>query len=210
VLGLRHRLLTVGHCQSQAVKTAIVLASGPSLTLEQIDAARRSGHYTIVVNSTYQKFLDANVLYAGDFMWWKVHYADVKAKFKGKLWTQDSSVAARWPGINRERGTNREGLGKEVIHQNGNSGVQALNLAYLWGYDRIILLGFDMKLGPNGERHHHPDHPAPCVLNQTFGEWLHKLEKVAHDFKTTKCEVLNATPGSAMKCFPMVDWWEVL
>ncbi len=192
------------------MKTAVILAGGPSLTLEQIDAARHSGHHTIVVNRTYQKFLDANVLYAGDYLFWKTYIADVKLKFKGKLVTQDASAAARWPTVTLVRGTNREGLGRERIHQNGNSGTQALNLAFLLGYERIVLLGMDMKTGPNGEKHHHPDHESPCVQGQTFGEWLHKLDKVARDFKTTKCEVLNATPGSAMKCFPMVDWREVL
>lgn len=190
--------------------TAIVLASGPSLTLEQIDAARRSGHHTIVVNATYKVFPDADTLYSGDYMFWKVYMADIARSFKGKLVTQDSSAAARWPALTRVRGTNREGLGKDLIHQNGSSGFQSINLAYLWGYRRIILLGFDMALGPNGERHHHPDHPAPCVQNQTFSEWVHKSVKLARDLKETGCEVLNATPGSAMKSFPLVDWQEIL
>lgn len=192
------------------MKTAIILASGLSLTAEQIEAALNSGHHTIAVNSTYEKALTADSMYAGDFLWWKFNSAHVRANFKGKAWTQDNSAAARWPWIHRVRGCNREGLGKDQIHNNGNSGVQALNLAYLWGYERIILLGFDMKLGPKGERHHHPDHPAPLVQNQTFDEWLHKLEKVARDFRATKCEVLNATPGSAMKCFELVDWKDYL
>lgn len=192
------------------MKTAIILASGPSLSIEQIDAARASKHRTIVVNSTYQKFLDADTLYAGDYLWWKIHHADVKAQFKGERVTGDSSVAARWPDVTRVRSAFREGLGREIIHQNGNSGVAALNLAYLQGFERIVLLGFDMKLGPNGEKHHHPDHPAPCVQGQTFGEWLHKLESVARDFKKTQCLVVNATPDSAMKCFPVADWREVL
>jgi hypothetical protein len=192
------------------MNTAIVLASGPSLTAEQVVAARTSGHHTIVVNSTYKVMPDAHTLYSGDFLWWKFHIADVRRVFKGKLVTQDSSAAARWPDVKRVRGTNRDGLGRDVININGNSGTQAINLAYLQGFRRIILLGFDMKLGSKGERHHHPDHPHPLVQNQTFGEWLHKLERVARDLVVEKCEVLNATPGSAMTCFPVADWREVL
>jgi hypothetical protein len=196
----------------RVVKTAIVLASGPSLTVEQIDAARRSEHFTIVVNRTYQKFLDADVLYAGDFMFWRTYMADIRATFKGKCWTQDNSVAARWPHVvQRMRGGNRDGLGTKIIHTNGNSGMQSLNLAYLWGYERIVMLGFDMKLGSDGAKHHHPDHPAPCVQAMTFFEWIHKCEKVARDFREkTHCEVINCTPESALTCFPMKDWREVL
>ncbi len=197
---------------SSTKKTAVILASGPSLTQEQIDAALASGFYTIAVNNTWEKAQAAHVLYAGDFLWFKFNIAKVKAaKFKGAIWTQDSSAAARWPGIKRLRGTNRPGLGKkDVLHINGNSGVQALNLAYLWGYQRIILLGFDMKLGPKGEKHHHADHPHPMVQAQTFEQWLHQLEEVSRDFDMTDCEVLDATVGGAMKCFPKVDWREVL
>jgi len=190
--------------------TAIVLASGPSLTAEQIAAAKASGHFTIVVNGTYKSMLDADAMYAGDFLFWKINFADAIKTFKGKLWTQDNSAAARWPKLNRIRGTNRDGLGKDMIHLGGNSGYQAINAAYIWGYRRIILLGFDMKLGPKGEKHHHPDHPAPLVQAQVFGEWIHKMQKFSKDLKAAGCEVLNATPGSALTCFPAVDWREVL
>lgn len=193
------------------MKTAIILASGPSLTAEQIAAAKTSGHFTIVINSTYKSMLDANALYAGDFLFFKTHIADIRARFTGKLWTQDNSAHERWPVIQRVRGINHDGLGMKMIHNNGNSGFQALNLAYLWGFERIVLLGFDMKLGPAGEKHHHPDHPHPMVQGQTFKEWLHSAEKIARDFREkTSCEVINATPESAMRCFPVEDWREVI
>jgi len=191
------------------VKTAVVIASGPSLTKEQADAAIASPHFTIAVNGAYKIAPTADALYAGDMMFWKMHLADVKRVFKGKLVTQDSSAAAHYQ-ITRVRGTNRGGLGKEVIHMNGNSGVQAINLAFLWGYRRIILLGMDMKLGPKGEKHFHADHPHPMVQNQCFDEWLKKVQLVATDLVAAKCEVIDCTVGGAMKCFPKGDWKAVL
>lgn len=191
-------------------KPAIVIASGPSLTDEQCDAARATGFNTIVVNATFRRAPWANILYAGDFLFLKFYMAEIVRVFPGKVWTQDSSAAARWPKINRMKGANRDGLGKNMIHLGGNSGTQAINLAFLFGSRRIILLGFDMALGPNGERHHHADHPHPMVQAQCFTEWMHKLNKVALDLKVEKCEVLNATPRSALTCFDKVDWQEVL
>ncbi len=194
-----------------SAKTVVILASGPSLTIDQINAARRSGYTTMVVNTTYEKMLDASALYAGDFMWWKQKIADVRAKFHGKLYTQDLTTSQRWPDVKRPFiGASREGLGRDAIYTNGNSGVQALNLTYLLGYRRAILLGFDMKLGPKGEKHHHADHPRPLVEGQTFDEWLRKLQLVAQECKAVKFDVINATPGSAMKCFPMANWEKVL
>jgi hypothetical protein len=191
------------------VKTLIVIASGPSLTQEQVDAAIKSPYETIAVNGAYQIAPTADYLYAGDYMFWKLHIAEIKAKFKGKLITQDNSASSRF-NLTRIRGTNRDGLGKGVIHLNGNSGVQALNLAFVWGARRIILLGMDMKLGPKGERHFHANHPHPAVQNQVFSEWLHKLEKVAKDLRAEKCEVIDCTVGGAITCFTKGDWREVL
>jgi hypothetical protein len=125
--------------------------------------------------------------------------------FKGDVWSQDSTSCARWPNIKRVRAANRDGLGKnELIHLNGNSGFQAINLAYSWGFKRIVLLGFDMKPGPNGEKHHHEDHPKPLVQVLVFSEWLHKSHRLAIDLKNEGIEVLNATPGSALTCWPLV------
>jgi len=191
--------------------TAIILASGPSLTQDQIDKALASKHKTIVVNATYQKAPTADILYFGDYLFGKTYMADIVRTFKGEVWTQDATSCARWPKLKRVRGANREGLGRDgKIHLNGNSGMQAINLAFFFGYRRIVLLGFDMGLGPNGERHHHPDHPKPMVQAQTFDEWLHKSTRFATDLANAGCEVLNATTTTALHCWPRVKLEDVL
>lgn len=182
-------------------QTAVVLASGPSLTQEQISRAAQSDANIVAVNSTADSVILPEVIYAGDFLWWKVNHAKNKHR-NAHLWTQDRTAAERYQ-LNWVKGVNRDGLGRDYIHNNGNSGMQAINLAFLFGARRILLLGFDMKLGPNGERHHHPDHPAPLIQNQTFEEWVHKGKKFADGLKAAGCEVINCTPGSAWKDFPM-------
>ena len=72
------------------------------------------------------------------------------------------------------------------------------------GARRILLIGYDMR-EINGRKHWHPDHPAPCVQKQQFGEWIHKFRKLAEDLKAAQCEVINCTPKSALQCFPMGD-----
>jgi hypothetical protein len=186
-------------------QTAVILASGPSLTTEQC-AIVGHGHAdrkTLAVNSTMlDTFCDVG--YAGDFMWWKTHVSKLpKSSPEFSLWTCERSAAERW-GLSWVKGVNRLGLGRGPhINTNGNSGAQAVNLAYLFGARRILLLGFDMKLGPNGEKHHHPDHPSRCVQSQTFEEWIRKFGILAEELKAAGCEVINCTPDSALKCFPM-------
>lgn len=193
------------------MKTGIILASGPSLTQAQIDYALATGHHVMAINATYQKAPTANTLYCGDFLTWKEYIADMRRVFKGEMWSQDSTSCARWPEIKRVRAANRDGLGKNgLVHLNGNSGFQAINLLYAWGYKRIVLLGMDMKLGLKGEKHHHEDHPKPLVQALVFTEWLHKSARLAIDLKNEGVEVLNATPGSALTCWPMVKLEEVV
>jgi hypothetical protein len=191
-------------------KAAVIVCAGPSLTDAQLDAVRRSNVHSIAVNTAFFYFPEAEVHYAGDFMLWKTYHARIrKACPRSQLWTQDGSAAERFQ-LNRQRGGNREGLGLNVVHMNGNSGFQAINLAFLWGCRRILLLGMDMKLGPNGEKHRHGDHEKPLVQAQLFEEWRHKGKKLAEDLAEHKCEVINCTLTSALECFPKLPISEAL
>jgi hypothetical protein len=141
-------------------------------------------------------------MYAGDFMYYKVHHKKVKVHFHGQLWTQDAAAAARY-GINRVKGANRPGLGPEgMIHTGGNSGYQAINLAYLWGAKKIILLGFTMR-EIDGKKHWHEDHPKPLVAQILPDEWRHKMKFLADDLKVKGVDVVNCDPLSALTCFRM-------
>lgn len=184
-----------------AGETAVIICAGPSLSDTQLEIVKASGAKTIGVNTAYFYF-QPDVLYAGDMLFWKVHLARIKAQCpKTQLWTQDGSAAERYQ-LNRQRGGNRDGLGLDIVHMGGNSCYQAINLAFLWGCRRIVLVGVDMKVGPKGERHLHGDHEKPLVQSQCFDEWILKFKKMAEDLKTHGCEVINATSGSALKCFP--------
>jgi hypothetical protein len=184
------------------MKTGIILASGPSLTQAQIDYALATGHHVMAINATYQKALTATTVYCGDFLTWKEYIADIRKRFKGEMWSQDSTSCARWPDIHRVRAANRDGLGKDgLIHLGGNSGTQAVNLLYTWGFKKIVLVGFDMCLGPNGEKHHHDDHPKPLVQALVFSEWKHKLEWVARDLKKEGIDVVNCSLRTELSCF---------
>lgn len=183
--------------------TAVVIASGPSLTDAQCAVVQRAtGVRSIVINASYVKAPWADVVYAGDYLFIKTHDTSIRKLCpKAQLWTQDKSAAERYRW-RHHKGVNKPGLGLDHIHMNGNSGAQGVNLAYLWGYRRIVLLGFDMKHGPGGQTHWHGDHPKPLVQRILPEEWAHKFTLVANDLHRLGCTVLNATPGSALTCFP--------
>lgn len=99
-----------------------------------------------------------------------------------------------------------------VLGTGGNSGFQAVNLAYLLGYTRIILLGYDMQL-TGGQTHWHGDHDFEGATNpvkNTFKGWIPAFNKVAQELKSVGVEVINASRKTALECFPRVSLEEAL
>ena len=119
------------------------------------------------------------------------------------MWTQDFPASEKY-GINRINGSNAVGLGKDKVHYGANGGYQAINLAYLFGAKKIILLGFDHKRGADGKSHHHGDHPAKINKDMPFKTWLSNSYRLAEDLEKEGIEVINSTRDTALNCFPLV------
>lgn len=187
-------------------KTCVILASGPGLTTEQVEHARLAALHddvvAIAINSTFKLAPWADVVYAGDLQWWRTYNKEVKKACPGaSLWTIDHQAASHYQ-LNRVKGVNRPGLGLNVVHTGGNSGYQAINLAFLFGCRRILLLGFTMRV-IDGRKHWHPDHPAPLTQVVLPDEWRHKFVRMVDDLRQHGCQVVNCDPLSALTVFPV-------
>lgn len=182
--------------------TALLIASGPSLSLADVDACKGRA-FTIAINDNYRIAPWADVLYACDGLWWDHHFKKL-APFKGELWTQDKPAADRY-GLHWIQGKHGEGLSADpnVIHWGANSGYQAINLAYNWGAKRIVLLGFDCRRD-KGRTHWFGDHPKPLTSDSPYGLWLTNFRKLAADLKAKGVEVFNCSPNSAIDAFQKV------
>ena len=77
------------------------------------------------------------------------------------------------------------------------TGGSAINLAYLLGARRIVLLGYDMRPGHFHDRHRRPSKPESYV-----GRFIPTIRRMAPSLAARGVEVLNCTPGSALDCFP--------
>lgn len=190
-----------------AGRTVVCMASGPSLTQADVDVVRErhaAGQVkAIAVSDVYRLAPWADVVFSADLAWWKGHMRQLKAAGFGvdRLWTGDNVAAQRFQ-LQRIRMANRPGLGVGQLHTGGNSGYMALNLGWLFGGARFILLGYDMQLGAKGQRHFFGDHPAGMVQVQLFEEWRHRYEPLARDLRNAGAVVVNATRRTALECFP--------
>lgn len=84
----------------------------------------------------------------------------------------------------------------------GNSGAQAINLAYLLGARRLVLVGFDMRVG--GDRRHHffGDHPKPLTNGTNYALFVRGMGGLAADLAAEGVNVLNASTNSALPFWP--------
>lgn len=191
---------------------SIVAAPGPSLT-EDVAALCR-GERVIAVNDAYRLLPFADVTYACDLAWWDVHRLNLLA---GEKWTSHSmspkndkrAVADQW-GLQVIEGRDAPGFSRDpaVIHYGNNSGYQAVNLAILFGADPIVLVGFDMR-EVEGKSHFFGRHKAPLRDHAQFGIWCSKFAKAAEKLGPAP-RIINATPGSALTCFPLMPLAEAL
>lgn len=182
----------------------IVAATGPSLTPEIADACR--GHRIVAVNDAYRLLPFADVLYACDRKW--IEHHEGCSEFRGEKWSSHQprcneklDVAGKY-GWRLVQGQTAHGFSIDpaVIHYGRNSGFQAINLAILFGAIRIVLVGFDMRT-VNGSTHFFGDHPDEIKNGPMYGSFIPHFERAAKQMPAG-IEILNCTPGSALKCFP--------
>ena len=185
--------------------TAICIASGPSLTQEDVDFCKGKGK-VYVVSDVHRIAPFADVLYSCDFQWWD-HYKGVP-EFAGEKWTIDQRAEAKYK-INRINVLEKKPWSEEPgkIVTGGNSGFQCMNLAGVQGATRIILLGYDMQFGPDRKRHFFGEHPEQLTRSSNYKSWVEKFALAAPHIKA---EVINCTRNSAIECFKKADIREVL
>jgi len=101
------------------------------------------------------------------------------------------------------------------VSWNGNSGISALSLAYHLGARMMVLLGFDMHPLEDGTSNFHNDHvnmelhKGPNV-QKVYDRYLSKMGQVKKDADRLGVKIVNATPGSSIKEFPIMSLEEVL
>lgn len=194
--------------------TIVCIASGPSLTQEDINVVRGSGVRVLVVNDNYRLCPDADVLYACDARFWKWQYeyhAEAITSFSGLRFGMQSrqTFQPKW-GVTVLKNTGISGLELDPsgLKNGRNSGYQAIGLAVHLGASRIILLGYDMSLGEGGKVHWFGRHPKGG--NPPLTKFRLHFPTIAPPLKALGIEVLNCSRRSALTCFPKVPLEQAL
>ena len=102
----------------------------------------------------------------------------------------------------------RDGLHEgNIVGWNYSTGATATNLALSLGARRIMLLGYDLGLQPNGRSHWHDAHPVP-PREEAYRRFMRGFHSVAASLKRyPEVQVFNVTDGSSnLKLFPTMSF----
>jgi hypothetical protein len=97
---------------------------------------------------------------------------------------------------------------QDTVCWNRGTGGTAINVAYLLGASRIVLLGFDMRM-VDGKHNWHDNHQKVERDKIYQGSMMPFLKPMSDAMKVTGLQIVNATPGSALTLFPIVTLEEL-
>jgi hypothetical protein len=196
----------------------VCIGTGPSLTMQQVEIARKKGYTLAGCNRVGLDVPDLAVLYGCNYDFWAV-YAD-RLKGPAEKWTTNR-VAAETFWLNWIDEKDAQGLSTDLryVHHGHGSGYSLVNLVYLLGATRIVLLGYDCKYAHDYDgkqrtigslpRHYFGEYepelqhwPSVSVREGVHVQLVELYKSVA---RQAAVEIINCTPDSAIECFPQVN-----
>lgn len=189
-----------------ANSTAVLLASGPSLSAEQIGATmlrwRHRQCVVFTVNRTWRRFPMADIHYSNDPDWFATELDDMRQECRGEFWCGHPEHTL--PGVHvipfDKKAKGLESAHPDAIAWAGNSGAACISLAAMAGCTRILLAGYDQQ----GDHWHEP-HPEQVRKGFNFPMWAQHFACIGKDAESAGIEIVNCSHETSLTCFPRGD-----
>ena len=202
-------------------QTVYIIGGGQSV----LDLDLRPIHKrpVIGVNNAFEKGPWVDVTFFGDKRWWENNWKKLFRHPCLIVTNNNWQYFRKVDRVKQMKRNNRAGIWWRTQNElcwNKNSGGAAVNLAYLLGAAKIVLLGFDMKVGERKDLHsghnwhddhtrHHPKGPDDGIYKDRFIPAFRRIKVDLDQLNMNgngrrQVEILNASPDSAMDYFPIV------
>jgi hypothetical protein len=187
-------------------KKVFCCASGPSFTPEVADRLR--GHHVLVINSSYRLAPWADAWFFTDSGVYDRFRREIE-EFPGLIVTHSRKAKRELPRkVNRVKGIWRPGFappGSDHIRQGRSSGHSAPSFLVTAASTDIVLVGYDMRT-VHGREHCHDDYAGQTRDLEIYErEFIPAFAGWHADAQAIGVRIVNATPGSALREFPIVD-----
>lgn len=182
--------------------TWVCIGSGPSLTFDDVEYCRQKGWNLATCNNSLFYAPDTKVHHAFDLRWWDTYY-ELARQTGAEMSTCFTTAASKYrikylahkPGGGWADNPN-------YVYQGGP--MSGYNLIQIVGNrsdcDRIILLGYDMKLNKKGHTNFHERHPIgwPTSDQRKLEIRLRFYKDLARE---APIEIINASRDTAIEVF---------
>lgn len=188
-------------------QAAFILGGGPSLKGFDANRLRGRGRVIGVNNAGLDLAPWCDILFWADRRWFDWN-KDRLHLHTGEWKIARNSTRADDPSIYHLRFLPRRLSYWDDALGGWCGGSNAINLAFLLGADPIILLGFDMRDAPMTkwqEGNWHDRHQLPPIEGQRRNKFIPTLEALAPQYEKAGVRIINATPRSALRCFPIME-----
>jgi hypothetical protein len=188
-------------------ETCFIIGGGPSLTQSDVDLLRGK-HVIAVTQSGLDLARWAPVKYFGDCQFWrwnKVRYLKLEG-FRVTLCSQ----CRDHPKMQFLKTKAAYGISDEPDRLcSRHSGHAAINLAYLLGTVKIVLLGFDMKK-KGSQGNYHAKYKTQTDDKVYAERFLPALRSIVEPLRDAGVEVVNASRDTAIDFWPRAPLEKIL
>lgn len=186
--------------------TCYILGGGPSLSLVDVD--RLLGRPVIAINMAYKIAPWARILYFADP---RLHarYGQEMAQCAGLRFTTSKRMLGTEDVYVLRQQNTAMGLSARagIVNWNLSAGACAVDIAAHLGVKRIVLFGYDLRR-VDGRTNWHDYYGYQA--EDPYGRFRKRFMWIARSLREMGIGCVNATPGSALRYFPIVDPREVL
>jgi hypothetical protein len=182
-----------------------LIGGGPSL--RGFDFERLRGRVLVAVNDAAVHVPFASALFSMDATWIRNRWREI-TNFTGEKYlavAEDFDFTNAVDACYLKRCRRGIGLSEDpaVIYMGGgNSGYGALNLAFLRGATRIVLLGYD--LNQSGQHWHSGYSWMGLGGDDVYGRWAEWFNEAVVRLREHGVQVVNASIHSRITAFPKV------
>ncbi|TCN30333.1 hypothetical protein [Sinorhizobium americanum] len=188
-------------------ETVFVLASGPSVNA--LDLSPLKGRRVIAVKSSWITWPSADVLFFADGRWWRDPALRPKG-FDGLIVSTAMEIGDARVKLMKKIHPDRLAEEPHTVALARTSTTGAINLAVHFGAKRIVLLGVDGKVAPDGTRHCHRRAWPWALKPGCFDQQAAEYARIAPSAERLGVEILNANPDSAIDAWPKRPFVECL
>lgn len=182
-------------------ETVVCIATGASLTQQDVNYIKGSFD-VIAIKEAIMLAPWATYMYACDDDYWLNH--GLKHKFKGRKYSIKTPSLDGLDIIQLPYELGAVWGDRKTIATGGNSGFQAIGLAHILGYRRVLLLGYDMQSKDN-QTHFWDGVSWRSFRPHNYKGWLQHFKNAAPLIKNCGIEVINCTRDTALDCFPKMS-----